>query len=79
MLIAITPAQCRAARSLLDWTQPALATASELGLSTVVDFEKQRRTVSIEALMAIRSALEAAGIQFIVAGDTAAGPGVALR
>jgi hypothetical protein len=33
----MTPAQCRAGRSLLDITQTELARAAELGLSTVVD------------------------------------------
>ncbi|TIL94807.1 MAG: transcriptional regulator [Mesorhizobium sp.] len=61
----MTPAQCRAARALLDWTQPQLADASKLGLSTVVDFEKQRRAVSEEAQSAIRTALELAGIELI--------------
>ncbi|MQX09226.1 XRE family transcriptional regulator [Sinorhizobium fredii] len=59
------PSQCRAARALLDWTQPQLATAAGLGLSTVVDFEKERRAVSAEATAAMRAALEAAGIEFI--------------
>ncbi|WP_307726155.1 helix-turn-helix domain-containing protein [Sinorhizobium fredii] len=65
MLIAMKPSQCRAARALLDWTQPQLATAAGLGLSTVVDFEKERRAVSAEATAAMRAALEAAGIEFI--------------
>jgi transcriptional regulator with XRE-family HTH domain len=69
----MTPAQCRAARALLDMTQTRLAESAELGLSTVVDFEKNRRTVSENALAAIRAALEAAGAVFI--GDT----GVKLR
>lgn len=62
----MTPAQCRAARALLDWTQPQLANAAGLGLSTVVDFEKQRRaTISVDAKIAIRNALESAGVDFI--------------
>lgn len=65
MLIVMTPAQCRAARALLDWTQPRLATAANLGLSTVVDFEKDRRAVSDDSLAAIRTALEAAGVELI--------------
>jgi len=65
MLIAMKPSQCRAARALLDWTQPQLAAAAGLGLSTVVDFEKERRSVSAEATAAMRTALEAAGIEFI--------------
>ncbi|MER8637648.1 transcriptional regulator [Mesorhizobium sp. M1365] len=64
--MSMTPLQCRAARALLDWTQPKLADAAKLGLSTIVDFEKQRRgTISDDAKAAIRTALEAAGVEFI--------------
>jgi transcriptional regulator with XRE-family HTH domain len=60
----MTPAQCRAARALLDITQSELAAAAGLGLSTVVDFEKERRQVSDDAIEAIQGALERAGIAF---------------
>jgi transcriptional regulator with XRE-family HTH domain len=61
----MTPAQCRAARALLDMTQSQLAKAAELGLSTVVDFEKGRRQVSEEAVQRIQVALKEAGIEFL--------------
>jgi hypothetical protein len=73
----ITPDQCRGARALLDMTQPQLASTSELGLSTVVDFERSRRPVSKEAVQAMRMALERAGIEFI--DENGGGPGVRLR
>jgi transcriptional regulator with XRE-family HTH domain len=73
----IYPPQCRAARALLNWTQPQLAKAAGLGLSTVVDFEKERRSVSDEAVRAIRVALETAGALFIEQNGN--GPGVRLR
>ncbi|MFG1352173.1 helix-turn-helix domain-containing protein [Xanthobacter autotrophicus] len=73
----MTPAQCRAARALLDLTQPALAEAGQLGLSTIVDFERSRRAVSAEAVDAIRAALEAAGVLFI--DQNGNGPGVRLK
>ena len=73
----ITPSQCRGARALLDITQPELARAAHLGLSTVVDFERTRREVSIEAVAALRSALEHRGIVFI--SENGGGPGVRLR
>ena len=60
----MTPAQCRAARALLDINQSKLAAISGLGLSTVVDFERERRPVSQEAIAAIQNALERAGISF---------------
>lgn len=71
----MTAPQCRAARAMLDWTQPRLADASGLGLSTIVDFERQRRAVSAEALSAMRCALEAAGVEFTNGGQ----PGVRLQ
>lgn len=73
----MTPAQCRAARALIEWTQPRLAEAAGLGLSTVVDFEKARRPVSLEATSAIRTALEVAGVEFIP--ENGGGAGVRLR
>jgi hypothetical protein len=58
-------------------TQPELARAASLGLSTVVDFERRRREVSEEAIKAMRRALEAAGIEFI--DENGGGPGVRLK
>jgi transcriptional regulator with XRE-family HTH domain len=69
----MTPAQCRAARALLDMTQSQLAKAAELGLSTVVDFEKGRRQVSEEAVQRIQAALKQAGIEFLPGNGEAEG------
>jgi hypothetical protein len=77
MLNRITPAQCRAARGLLEMTQPILAKKAGLGLSTVVDFEKMRRPVSEKAIVAIQDALERAGAVFIE--ENGGGAGVRLR
>jgi transcriptional regulator with XRE-family HTH domain len=73
----MTPAQCRAARALLDWSQSKLADMASLGLSTVVDFERERRTVSESGIAAIRAALESASIIFVKENDE--GPGVRLK
>jgi transcriptional regulator with XRE-family HTH domain len=73
----MTPAQCRVARGLLEITQSQLARAADLGLSTVVDFEKERRLVSLGAVEAIRAALERAGIEFI--DENGGGEGLRLR
>lgn len=59
----------------MDWTQPELAKASGLGLSTVVDFERERRRVSEDAVSAIRRALERSGVEF----TNGQRPGVRLR
>lgn len=71
----MTPAQCRAARALLDFTQPQLAEAAGLGLSTVVDYERTRRSVSPDAVGTLQAALEAAGVEFTNGEE----PGVRLR
>jgi transcriptional regulator with XRE-family HTH domain len=73
----ITPGQCKAARALLDLTQGELADVAMLGLSTIVDFEKERRQVSIVAIQAIRHALATRGVEFI--DENGGGPGVRLR
>jgi predicted transcriptional regulator len=73
----ISPSQARAGRALLEMTQSELAGAAKLGLSTVVDFEKSRRSVSDEAVSAIKSALVRAGIEFIQ--ENGGGPGVRLK
>ena len=71
------PDQCRAARALVGMTQPQLAVAAGVGLSTIVDFERVRRQVSREAIQALQVALEAAGIEFI--DENGGGVGVRLR
>lgn len=76
-MLKMTPAQSRAARALVELTQPKLADAAGLGLSTVVDFERGRRAVSDDAIRAMRAALEAAGVIFV--DENGEGPGVRLR
>jgi DNA-binding XRE family transcriptional regulator len=73
----MTPAQSRAARALLEMNQSVLAQNAGLGLSTIVDFEKERRQVSEDAVLAIEAAFERAGIEFIE--ENGGGEGVRLR
>jgi transcriptional regulator with XRE-family HTH domain len=73
----ISAAQIRAARALIGITQPSLAKAANLGLSTVVDFERARRDVSRDAILAMKKALERLGIEFIE--PNGGGPGVRLK
>jgi len=75
--MSLTPAQSRAARGLLDWSQKELGGRSNLSESTVRDFEKGRRVPSVNNLAAVRHALEAAGVEFIP--ENGGGPGVRLR
>jgi transcriptional regulator with XRE-family HTH domain len=72
----LTPAQSRAARGLIEWSQEQLAQASHLGLSTIRDFEKGRRIPTHNNLSAVKQALEAAGVQFIP--ENGGGAGVRL-
>lgn len=73
----MTPAQTRAARALVNWTQPKLAEMCGFGLSTIVDHEKERRVVSQQAQARMQTALEDAGIEFIA--ENGGGAGVRLR
>jgi transcriptional regulator with XRE-family HTH domain len=74
----IQPAQCRAARGLLDWTQSDLAEAAQLAFQTIRNFERSRHQTSRSTLAAIRRAFEDAGVKFIEAGKSG-GQGVRLR
>jgi transcriptional regulator with XRE-family HTH domain len=56
--------QCRAARALLKWSQAELAAVSGVGISTVADFEIEKREPRTANLAAIRGAFERAGIIF---------------
>ena len=70
----LTPAQCRAARGLLDWTQQELADAARIGVATVRLFEGEAAESRQATLAVLRQAFEAAGVEF-TNGDQ---PGVRL-
>lgn len=72
----MSPAQCRAARALLAWTQDDLAKAAEVGVVTIRMYEGGTSQPRRAILAALRRALEEAGISFISRGG---GPGVRLR
>ena len=63
--MTITPEQCRAARALLNLSQTGLAEMAGIGRSTVADFEREARSPTADNLVAMRGALEKAGIVFI--------------
>lgn len=73
----ITPAQCRAARALIEWSRDQLAEASKVALRTIVDFERGAREPRAVTLDAIKRALEAADVIFI--SENGEGPGVRLK
>lgn len=60
----ITGDQCRAARAFLDWSRERLAKEAGISHGTVVAFERSARGSHHLSINAIRSALEAAGIEF---------------
>jgi transcriptional regulator with XRE-family HTH domain len=69
----ITPEQCRAARAWLDWSQEDLAQKANVALSTIRDFEKDRREPISNNIESMQQALEAAGIEFTSAALEAPG------
>ena len=73
----LTPAQCRAARGLIDWSQQQLANASLVGNATIRNFESGRSDPQNSTLAALQRALEAAGVIFVA--ENGDGPGVRLR
>ena len=75
--MSISPAQCRAARALIEMDHADLARLAVVPRDAIVDFENGSRTPAAESLAAIRQALEAAGVIFI--DENGERPGVRLR
>jgi transcriptional regulator with XRE-family HTH domain len=71
----MTPAQCRAARALLDWSQQQLADAAKIGNATIRNFEGGKSTPQNATLDVLQRALASAGVEF-TNGDE---PGVKLK
>jgi transcriptional regulator with XRE-family HTH domain len=73
----ISPAQCRAARALVGWSQDQLAVAARVAKATIANFEagKRKREPYVRTLEDIVASLEAAGVEF-TDGDQ---PGVRLK
>lgn len=74
---AMTPDQSRAARELLKWTADRLSEASGVGIRRLSRFEMSDGIVQASTMASLRSALEAAGIEFIVTNGV--GTGVRMR
>ncbi|KQZ05883.1 hypothetical protein ASD21_18010 [Caulobacter sp. Root1455] len=78
----LTAEQIKAARALVDWSQPQLAGASGLSMPTIRRMEGPlgpgRSTAA--NVDAVRKALEDAGVVFMEAGELKpGGPGVRLK
>jgi transcriptional regulator with XRE-family HTH domain len=72
--MSFSPAQCRAARALIEMSQADLAEAAGVSSRTILDFEASKRQPIKATLAAIQRALEAAGVEFTNGGQ----PGVRL-
>jgi transcriptional regulator with XRE-family HTH domain len=77
----LTPAQLRAARSLVGYSREDLAAKSGVAAVTIKGFELLGADSKISTLNKLRRALEQAGVEFIDEGSKSddGGPGVRLR
>ena len=73
----LTPAQCRAARGLIDLSQMELAARAGVGIVTIRQLEAGIHAPRRSTLDVVRRALEAAGVEFIA--ENGGGAGVRLR
>jgi hypothetical protein len=75
----LTSGQIRAARAFLRWRAEDLASESAVGVATIRRAELAEDQTSMTAAndMAVRRALEAAGVEFI--DENGGGPGVRLK
>lgn len=74
--MALTPAQCRAARGLLGVSQQELATATKVGLASVKRFEGEQTKMRRDQLGRLEAFLAEKGlilIEFTVSGTRAIG------
>ena len=78
--VMLTPAQMRAARALLGWSQADLAgkCGGVGGLATIKRYEAGKSDAKGSTLLAWRRALSRAGVEFIDDGADGKGPGVRL-
>ena len=75
----VSSSQIKAARAMLGWSAIELANRSGVGSASIKRYEVQDGVpvANTKNLMAIRNALEEAGIEFT--GDPLVSPGVTLR
>ena len=73
----MTPAQSRAARGWLEWSQDELARRANVSVGTVRSFEAGSKTTTRNNIAAMQRAVEAAGITLLFdpAGN---GTGIAI-
>ncbi|RYG87434.1 MAG: XRE family transcriptional regulator [Alphaproteobacteria bacterium] len=74
--MAITAAQSRAGRALLNMTQEELSLAAGVATKTIATFESEGTAPREATLVKLQIALEGAGVIFI---ESAGGAGVMVR
>ena len=70
---ALTAAQCRAGRALIEWTQAQLSQSAGIDQQTIADFEMRFRSADETTRRRLRVTLEAAGVVFIAENGGGAG------
>src|SRR5690242_18227505 len=75
----LTSAQIRAARALVRWSAEDLARETALSVATIrrAELSEAETSMTVANDLAVRRALEAAGVEFIEGNGS--GPGVRLR
>jgi transcriptional regulator with XRE-family HTH domain len=61
----ISPSQCRAARALLNWSQPELAEKCDMHVQTISNFENETSTPSKTTLLKIITIIQQQGIALL--------------
>lgn len=76
----MSPAQCRAARALIGWSQAKLAEVAKVAPATIATFEAGKRIPYDRTLADLKDVLLAAGVVFLDDGALVeGGDGVRLR
>ena len=70
-----TPDQLRAARALLNWSQDDLASAAEVAVMMIKNYERRLSDPRLSSMTKLKQTLEEAGIEFIDSTEKS-GPGV---
>jgi transcriptional regulator with XRE-family HTH domain len=67
--LSMTPAQCRAARALLQWSQDDLAREAGINAVTLRNYENGKTAAQRASIRVLRQALEKAGAVFLDDGS----------
>jgi transcriptional regulator with XRE-family HTH domain len=66
--LTLTGAQLKAARSLLNWTQPRIAGKRGISVSQIANFEAGKSQLSVLQTSVLKRVLENAGVEFDAEG-----------